>query len=231
MSTVVTIGGRPPGRADATPWTQARLREAPARSGPWTVIETLNLDPVDADPSTPTWRDFTSEATTLAAGWYQLEWADADGDSELEEPQLIGPAFMPAHADVARVLRNLLRDDLGNRLTAFSASTTPTATEVDDYIADAADHLVSRVGDVPTRHRRAANHVCALRAGILALQGLGARAQAGAGYKDLQALYTDELNALLAALGEPTTGSGDSGITAPKRYGSIATPTLLTPPS
>ena len=54
MSFVVSLADfRPSPRYDATAWTQARIEEGTASVGPWVVLETQNLSPVDADPANP----------------------------------------------------------------------------------------------------------------------------------------------------------------------------------
>jgi hypothetical protein len=48
-----------------TPWTQARIEEAPAETGPWTTIDTITLSPVDSDPTAPQARSFSTPNATL----------------------------------------------------------------------------------------------------------------------------------------------------------------------
>jgi hypothetical protein len=67
----------PAARYDALPWTHARLEEASSAGGPWTAAETFTLSPVDADPSQPASRSFTTTLATLTAGWYRVVWTDA----------------------------------------------------------------------------------------------------------------------------------------------------------
>lgn len=68
---------RPSARFDGQAWTDARLEEATSPLGPWTVLETVALDPVDADPAAPQERSFTTALATLEAGFYRVVWLDA----------------------------------------------------------------------------------------------------------------------------------------------------------
>jgi hypothetical protein len=79
LSYVVSLEDfRPPARFDGNPWTQARVEEAAIRSGPWVAIDTLALEPVDADPAQPQSRDLTTTQATLASGYYRVVFLDAD---------------------------------------------------------------------------------------------------------------------------------------------------------
>lgn len=77
----------PEPRFDSVPWTQARIEEAAAASGPWTAIETIALNPVDADPSEPVARSFTTTHATLAgSGWYRVVWVDGAANESATPP-------------------------------------------------------------------------------------------------------------------------------------------------
>lgn len=83
MSQVITFTSyRPTPRYDGRPWTEAHVEEAPTALGPWTEIDAIELDPVDADPTAPATRNFTTEAASDTAGlWYRVIFYDALGDS------------------------------------------------------------------------------------------------------------------------------------------------------
>lgn len=70
---------KPPKRFDGLPYTQALIRESAAQTSGYATIETKTLSPVDADPTNPAARNFTTALATLAAGWYIIEWKDASG--------------------------------------------------------------------------------------------------------------------------------------------------------
>jgi len=79
MTVVVTLEDyRPSPRYDGEPWTQVQIYEAPASTGPWTLLETQALSPVDSDPTNPAYRNFTTDLGTADEQWYQLVFLDAD---------------------------------------------------------------------------------------------------------------------------------------------------------
>lgn len=82
MAQVITFEDyRPAPRYDDTPWTEAELYESENVDGPWTLLETFTLDPVDADPENPAFRDFTTELADDAMDlWYRFIFKDASGD-------------------------------------------------------------------------------------------------------------------------------------------------------
>lgn len=77
---VTFLDYQPPQRFDGLPWTAVRIEEAPTVDGSYAVIETVALAPLDADPSDPAYRSFTTENGTAPAYWYRIVFADADGD-------------------------------------------------------------------------------------------------------------------------------------------------------
>jgi hypothetical protein len=88
MSQVITFENyQPTPRYDGNPWTEVRIQEAAtadAANADWTLIETITLDPVDADPENPASRDFTTENASDTDGlWYRLIFVDASGDDLL----------------------------------------------------------------------------------------------------------------------------------------------------
>lgn len=82
MAEVITFEQyRPPRRYDSLPWTHVSIQEAPDDEGPWTELEVIALDPVDADPENPAYRSFTTQLGTAPELWYRVEFVDADGDT------------------------------------------------------------------------------------------------------------------------------------------------------
>lgn len=83
MSYVVTLQGLSPlPRYDSLPWTQAKIEESASNVGPWSVIDTITLLPVDADPAHPTVRNLTTPNAVLPGGWYRVSFTDAAGHSQ-----------------------------------------------------------------------------------------------------------------------------------------------------
>jgi hypothetical protein len=79
MTVVVSLEDfRPSPRYDGEPWTDAQIYEAPTSAGPWTLLETIMLTPVDADPENPAYRNFTTDLGTADEQWYQIIFVDAD---------------------------------------------------------------------------------------------------------------------------------------------------------
>lgn len=71
----------PPARYDGIPWTDARVYEGASSTGPWTLIDTITLTPVDSDPANPAERSFTTElASDTPALWYRIIFVDGTGD-------------------------------------------------------------------------------------------------------------------------------------------------------
>lgn len=107
MAFVVTLEEFSPApRYDGLPWTQVRIREAPERDGAWTVLETRALDPLDADPSDPATRSFTTGLATLPSGWYQLVWVDAAGREDASDA-VYSSAEISVYTSVQAVRRAL----------------------------------------------------------------------------------------------------------------------------
>jgi hypothetical protein len=111
MSLVITLENYvPTPRYDDTPWTQARIQEAAtadAANPDWTTIETITLDPVDADPENPASRDFTTENGTAADMWYRIVFVDADGDELLPTVPVQNTTPIAAYATVTELARIL----------------------------------------------------------------------------------------------------------------------------
>lgn len=130
-------------------------------------------------------------------------------------------AYLPTTADVARRLRTRAVDEFGAFAGDFSATTDPTAAEVLGHIRDAAGYVSSRIGiTVPDALLDAARSVVALRAAMLVeLGGKPEQANDASGYRELRALFTEELGALLEA------GKDN----ARPRYGTIAVRTPTSP--
>lgn len=79
MTVVVTLEDfRPSPRYDGEPWTDAQIYEAALSTGPWTLLETIPLTPVDADPENPAYRNFTTDLGTADGQWYRIVFVDAD---------------------------------------------------------------------------------------------------------------------------------------------------------
>jgi hypothetical protein len=112
MSQVVTFSNyAPTPRYDGDPWTKVLIQEATtadADDGDWTTIDTITLSPVDADPTDPAIRDFTTDQASDTAGlWYRLIFADADDDELLPTVPVQNVAPITAYATVDELARIL----------------------------------------------------------------------------------------------------------------------------
>jgi hypothetical protein len=132
----------PPKRFDNEPFTSVRMQEAEGSGGPWTTLETITIDPVDADPSAPATRSYTTGLATLEEGWLRLEWVDDDGaifDSDPVRFPTPGSRLASA-ADVATRLATDLserqEDQIDVLLDAATALILEAAGKDDAWLAD-----------------------------------------------------------------------------------------------
>lgn len=80
------FGYTPPARYDGAAWTAARIEQATTQTGSYTLVEQVDLDPIDIDPRDPAVRGFTTELATVG-DWYRIVWVDEDGnESDATEP-------------------------------------------------------------------------------------------------------------------------------------------------
>lgn len=145
-------GYTPPPRYDGQPWTQAQIEESTSALGPWTVIDTVALV-ADTNPAAPAPRSFTTQAATLPDGWYRVTWIDATGDvSPPTEPtqNSAGGDAVPTIEEVAALLHARTTQRGGGEVGTFTATTRPTADQVDGLILQAAAVVMSSTGRLPS---------------------------------------------------------------------------------
>lgn len=161
MSQVITfVDYIPPARYDGVPWEQARVQEAAAASGPWTLIDTVDLDPVDADPTRPQPKSITTALASDDPGlWYRLVFVDYHfaTSQPTEAIQNIEPSGRDyATVDEFKAMRTLQGKDYADaeiqraittasRVVDFLTSrrfyADPDANQVRYYTATASDHV------------------------------------------------------------------------------------------
>src|SRR4051794_11477539 len=78
-------------REDGQAWVSVEIEESVDVLGPWTLIDTIALSPVDPDPANPQDRSFTTSSGTLDRGWYRAVFVDALGNREFTEPLAYPP--------------------------------------------------------------------------------------------------------------------------------------------
>jgi hypothetical protein len=160
-------------RYDGNAWTSVQIEEAPAKTGPWTVLETQTITPVDSNPANPATRNFTTELATLDQGWYRLTFFDATGDFQQPTAPIKNTpdeeeAFLPSVQDVAEIERARTKDKFGNELGTFTNDTRPTDDGVRGLIRQAADDVVMLVDtDIPVEAYELASSVIAIGTAML----------------------------------------------------------------
>lgn len=128
-----------------TPWTGVVIEQSASPLGPWTLISSFDLDPLDADPAAPQLRSFSTAAGTIDDGWYRVGFTDEEGNVEYADPVRNRPPAPGAlYATAAE-----LRAELGL-----------TALEMPDedawpLLADATDAVDAMLGAWPTLHEGA----------------------------------------------------------------------------
>jgi hypothetical protein len=138
-------------RYDATPWTDARIEESDTSTlsdtTVWTELETIPLSPVDADPSDPASRDFTTElASDDLELWYRIIFVDGNGDESIPTApiQNTDPDETTAYASVDELFRILkIGSPTDAQVDAAERVLIAAAGEINSYIdlADDADAL------------------------------------------------------------------------------------------
>lgn len=138
MTQVVSLQDyRPSPRYDSIPWTQALIEEGTASVGPWVTLETIAISPVDADPSNPAYRNFTTELGTGPDLWYRITFLDADGDVGLPTvPVQNTTPSRPVYATVEE-LATILRVSATTRHAALLRVLESAAMEIDSEIGTA----------------------------------------------------------------------------------------------
>lgn len=132
--TVFTLSGiTPPERFDDVAWVSARMEQSTSETGSYTLLEAFDLDPVDADPSQPLSRSFTTELAT-ASDWYRLVFVDADGihsDPTAPVQNLSGVAAFASADELAAILK---------------VNATTFADQLDRVLLAAAGEITSEIG-------------------------------------------------------------------------------------
>lgn len=225
MTVVSFTAYTPPPRYDAQSWTQARIEEAAAATGPWAIIDTKALTP-DADPTSPLPRSFTTELATLDSGWYRVAWIDAQGDaSPPTEPvhNIAGGGAVPMVDEVAALLQERTWAN-GVQQGTFNTDTTPTADQAQRLIDLAVDDvLIAFGGAIPAGYESRARMLATLRAATLIENSFFRRDVENntSPYAQYQAMYLADLE----RLGEdPGVATGRGGFASVKVIPAVVDP-------
>lgn len=214
----------PPPRADGIPFTKAKIEESTTGKGEWSLIDTLTLVPVDADPEHPAVRDLTTSKGTLAQGWYRVVWVDGAGSmssatAPVQNTSELGGGTRPTVPDVAALVRARTKIKGGGEMGTFTATTRPTAEQVDELIDDAMDDVFGKIQPVTEPgseyERRARGAVKLYAAHLIELSYFPESVNSGKSPADnFLKLYESRIRALIAegetgrVQGEGTGGPG-----------------------
>lgn len=94
-------------RYDSIPWNRVRIEESLTETGTYTAIETKNLSPLDADPSDPQARDFTTELAGDGERWYRIVFLDASGDESAPTDPVQNTDVIDAYVSINELARIL----------------------------------------------------------------------------------------------------------------------------
>lgn len=171
MSQVVSfVDYTPAPRFDDIAWTQVRVQEGSSSNGPWTLIDTIALSPVDADPADPQPRDVTTDnASDTPNLWYRLTFVDSNGnvgqpsspiqnvspESSFATPDDLATRFGITLTDVevARVsalladASEIIRDEVGQKI-GLVAGDVYTIPGTNDESIELPEHPVVSVASV-----------------------------------------------------------------------------------
>jgi len=192
-------------RFDDVPWSTVMIEEGPTEEGPWALIDTQNLVPLDADPSDPMPRSFTTNQATIEHGWYRISFGDAYNNVMEMQPTFNGIPieWTPTLPDVAGVILVRSRDNNGVIQNTFTENTIPTAEEARMLIDKAVNNVRPLIGtDIPEDLIQEAQDVTALRAAMyIELTFYGNEvAQNRSVYPHLKTLFDEKVKTLAQAI-------------------------------
>ncbi len=138
MTVVVSLEDfRPAPRYDSLPWTEARIEEGTASTGPWTILETQALVPLDSDPANPVYRNFTTALGTAEEQWYRIVFTDATLATGLPTVPIQNVEDDRAVYASVSELAQLLRVNASQRHDALMRVLKSAADEIDHEIGTA----------------------------------------------------------------------------------------------
>jgi hypothetical protein len=128
----------PTPRFDSLPWTSVKIEEGTAVDGPWTLIDTIAISPLDPDPAQPAYRSFTTANADDAAGlWYRLTFTDAAGAFALPTYPVQNLAEdRPVYASITD-LAQLVKVRAADRHAALHRVLESASHEIDEEIGTA----------------------------------------------------------------------------------------------
>jgi hypothetical protein len=219
-------GYEPPPRTDGLTWTDAVIESSTASSGPWTEVNTVVLNPTDADPANPIVRNFgINDTNGTPETWYRVYFKDQAGRQSLPSTPITAAfrvTYLPALHEVGSMNRSRTRTPGGQELGTFTSATRPTSSDVRDLIRQAGNTVANSVGrDVPPRFQEAARALVTLRTNMLIeLSYFPEQVQSNRSpYQQWKELYDADLASLVLAIGESGQGDDDAGDAGFPSYG------------
>jgi len=202
---------QPVPRFDDIPWTTVMIEEGTSEDGPWTLIDTQQLSPVDADPSNPMSRSFTTDKATIEHGWYLVEFGDVNNNIVESAPTFNGEAieWTPTLQDVGHVILSRTRDDNGNVMGTFTSGTQPTDEEARILIQKAVDDCIPLIGtDIPEELIQEAQNIASIRTAMYVEITFYANEVATnrSVYPELKALFDEKVATLAKAIAAIESG-------------------------
>jgi len=211
MAVVSFVDYTPVPRFDNVAWTSILIEESTSEDGPWTLIDTQAMDPIDPDPSEPIAREFTTDNATMDQGWYRVSFSDPDNNVVRTAPAFHGVPieWIPSLMDVGAVTLQRTRDHNGIALGTFTDDTRPTDDEVRILIQKAVDDLRPRIGtDIPEDLIQEAQNVASLKTAMYIELTYYSNeiAQNRSPYPEYKALYDEKSATLVNAVAAEEAG-------------------------
>jgi hypothetical protein len=164
LSQVISFNSyKPAARYDAVPWTQAQIEEGDTVIGPWAIIDTVALSPVDPDPSLPAFRSFsTSLASDTPDLWYRVTFLDAAAATSQPTLPVQNSVTLPevaAYSDTAELARILhLKSPSAAQEVAMQRVLDTAALEIDSELGRVTPYPVPPALVVEVNLERAVEH-------------------------------------------------------------------------
>jgi hypothetical protein len=200
-------------RLEVTPpegeWVSARLDEATAYVGPWQEVETFDLSDQHGISYV-----LATTVGEFSAGLLRAILTDADGETWTSEPEQrhesVWHGIRCDLSTVAALVRSRTVDGGGKRQNAWTETTVPTASQVEELIDHATDLVSLETGSrIPARLRPMARTVVALQAAILMAESHTPEANDESGHQSFVASFLRARDSLVSSVrGAAAVSSG-----------------------
>jgi len=202
---------QPVPRFDDMPWSTVMIEESDSETGDYVLIDTQALSPLDADPSNPMARSFTTDKATLEHGWYRVLFGDANNNIVETTPTFNGEPieWTPTLQDVGHIVLIRTNDNNGNTLGTFTDQTRPTDEQCRVLIQKAVDDCLPLIGsDIPEELISEAQNVASIRTAMyIELTYYGNEvAMNRSVYPELKALFDEKVATLAKAIASVEAG-------------------------